>query len=161
MPIPAYAFFKDDGGGDIAGSVEISGREGAVEVLEFDHKVYIPTDPTNGKLKGVRKHEVFEIVKEFDASTPYLYKACCEGQTLKEVRVSWFTIDPSGTETEYFTHTLKDVKVASIKSFMPNAKDPDKERYGHLEKVSLMYSGITWTYVDGGLEHSDAWTAER
>jgi type VI secretion system secreted protein Hcp len=161
MPIPAYAYFKDDDGAKIAGSVEIAGREGAVEVLEFEHKVYIPTDPDSGRLKGVRKHGVFEIVKEFDAASPYLYKACCEGQTLKQVKLSWFTIDTAGNESEYFTHTLKDVKVSSIEAYMPNTKDPDKERYGHLEKVCLMYGGITWQYVEGGLEHSDAWLAER
>ena len=43
MPIPAYAKFKDDSGGDLKGSVTIGGREGTSEVMEFDHNIYIPT----------------------------------------------------------------------------------------------------------------------
>ena len=161
MPIPAYAYIKDDTGAEIAGSVEIGGREGSIEIQEFNHRVYIPTDPDNGRLKGVRKHGAFEIIKEIDGSTPYLYKACCEGQTLQEVKVSWYQIDDTGTEAEYFVHTLKNVKVASIEEYMPNTKDPERERYGHLEKVSLVYGSVTWQYVDGGLEHTDEWLGER
>ena len=50
MPIPAYATFKDDSGGELKGSVTIAGREGSSEVMEFDHDVYIPTDANNGRL---------------------------------------------------------------------------------------------------------------
>ena len=162
MPIPAYATFKDNSGGDIKGSVKIAGREGSCEVMEFDHDVYIPTDMhQGGKVMGVRVHEPVRLVKAIDAASPYLYKACCRGETLAEVEIKWFQIDPTGAETEYFTHKLKDVKVAKVHALMPNTKDPDKERYVHLEEVSLVYSSITWKYTDGGVEFEDAWDKQR
>jgi type VI secretion system secreted protein Hcp len=161
MPTPAYVWFKDDQGSEIKGSVQIAGREGSCEVMEFAHNLHIPTDPHNGRLTGVRMHSPVTLVKSYDAASPYLYKACCEGQTLKEVVIKWYTIDDTGTEKEYFIHKLEDAKVASMKAHMPNTKDPEKERYVHLEEVALVYSKITWTYPDGSLEYVDSWTAQK
>jgi len=109
MPIPAYMWMKDDAGGDIKGSVEVADREGSIEVLEFNHEVRIPTDPDTGRLTGTRKHEAVTLVKAFDASSPYLYKAVTQGQTFTEVILRWYRIDETGTEQEYFTHKLEKV----------------------------------------------------
>jgi len=158
MPTPSYVWFKDDQGGEIKGSVQVGGREGTSEVMEFLHDLHIPTDPHTGKLTGVRMHSPVKLIKSYDAASPYLYKACCEGQTLKEVTVKWYAIDDTGAEKEYFIHKLEDVKVAAMKAHMPNTKDPNKEKYVHLEEVSLVYGKITWTYVEGQLEYTDSWT---
>lgn len=161
MPIPAYMWIKDDTGAEVQGSSTVGGREGSIEVLAFDHEVRIPTDPDTGALTGTRKHEAVKFVKAYDASSSYLYKAVCEGQTFSEVEIKWYRIDDTGTETEYFNHKLEGVKVSSVKPVMYNVKDPTKERYVHLEEVQLRYTKITWTYVDGNLSHSDDWTANR
>ena len=129
--------------------------------MEFDHDVYIPTDANNGRLTGVRVHRPVKLVKSYDAASPYLYRACCTGQTLKEVAIKWFQIDETGAEKEYFTHVLENVKVSEVRALMPNTKDPDKERYVHLEEVSLVYGKIKWTYAEGGLEFEDDWLAAR
>jgi len=161
MPIPAYMFLKDESGNAVEGSVEVAGREGSVEVWAFDHEVRIPTDPDTGKLTGTRKHEAVKFVKAYDKSSPYLYKAVCEGQTFAEVTFHWFQINDEGAETEYFTHKLEGVKICSVKPVMHNVKDPSKERYVHLEEVQMRYQKITWTYVDGNLEASDSWKEGR
>ena len=114
MAIPAYMWLKDDGGADIKGSVTVQGRENSVEVVEFDHAVRIPTDGNTGKLTGTRVHEALTLVKEFDASSPYLYKAVTSGQTLKEVEFKWYQIDDAGSEQEYFNIKLDNVKVVSV-----------------------------------------------
>lgn len=157
MAIPAYMKLTDDQDSEIAGGVQIAGREGTVEVLSFDHSVRIPTDPHSGALTGTRKHESLKILKKFDSASPYLYKACCTGQTLKKVTISWYEINDSGSEMEYFTHELLDVKVTSVSPVMHNVKDMDKERYPHLEEICLRYATIKWVYKDGGLEYTDSW----
>jgi len=157
MPIPAYAWFTGTKSGKMKGSVTIKGREGSSEVMEFDHQVYIPTDTASSKLTGGRVHQPLKVVKSFDSASPMLYQACCTGELLSEVVVRWYQIDPTGAEKEYFTHTLKDAKVAAVRAFMPNTKDPDKERYVHLEEVSLTYEVITWTHKDGNIEAKDSW----
>ena len=121
----------------------------------------IPTDLDTGELTGVRKHEAMVITKAFDSASPYFYKACSNGQTLKELTLRWYKIDPSGRETEYFSHKLENVKITSVKPKMHNVKDLEKERYPHLETVSLRYDKVTWTYVDGNIEFSDSWNEDR
>jgi type VI secretion system secreted protein Hcp len=161
MPIPAYLWMKDETGAEVKGSVEVAGREGSVEVLEFHHEVRIPTDPDSGKLTGTRKHESLTFVKAFDASSPYLYKAVCEGQTFQSVEIKWFRIDETGSEVEYFNHKLEDVKVCSVKPIMHNVKHKDYERFVHMEEVSMRYAKIVWTYLDGNLQASDSWKENR
>lgn len=161
MAIPAYAWFKDDGGADIKGSVKVAGREGSVEVVEFDHQVRIPTDAQTGKLTGNRVHEPLKLVKQVDASSPYLYKAVTTGQTLKSLELKWYHIDPSGKEVEYFNHKLEGVKVISVSPVMHNIKEATKEKYDHLEEVTVRYEKITWTYLDGNIIHADSWIEGR
>ena len=161
MAIPAYMWLKDDQGNDVKGSVSVAEREGSIEILHFDHELRIPTDNDTGELTGTRKHEPFVITKAVDAATPYLYKACSNGQTLKTLELKWYRIDDTGTEREYFRHTLQDVKITSISPTMHNVKDLDKERYPHLETVHMRYKRITWSYLDGNIEFSDSWTEGR
>jgi type VI secretion system secreted protein Hcp len=154
-------WMKDDQGNDVKGSVDVKDREGSVEVFEFHHEVRIPTDGDTGKLTGTRKHEAVTLVKAFDASSPYLYKAVTQGQTYKSIELKWYRIDDTGTEQVYFTHLLEGCKVCSVKPIMYNVKDPSKERYVHLEEVSLRYQKITWTYTDGNIQASDSWVEGR
>src|SRR5262245_27077349 len=116
MPIPAYAWFTGTKSGQMKGSVTISGREGSSEVMEFDHQEYIPADNVSSKLTGTRVHEPIKLVKSFDSASPMLYQACCNGETLSEVTVKWYQIDVNGRETQYFTHTLKNAKVAGVRA---------------------------------------------
>jgi type VI secretion system secreted protein Hcp len=115
MAIPAYMWIKDDGGADIKGSVTVHGREGSVELVEFNHGVNIPTDDNTGKLTGTRVHAPITFTKETDASTPYLYKAVTSGQTLKSIEIKWYRIDDAGKEKEYFNTKLDNVKVVAVK----------------------------------------------
>lgn len=83
MAIPAYLWINDDGGAHIRGSVDIIDREGSIEVQGFAHGLHLPTDSSTGKITGPRQHAPLTFQKEFDASSPYLYKAVASGQTLK------------------------------------------------------------------------------
>lgn len=63
MAIPAYMWLKDDQGSEILGSVQVAGRTGSIEILEYEHNIYIPTDNDTGELTGTRKHSAITIVK--------------------------------------------------------------------------------------------------
>ena len=157
MAIPVYLWLKDDGGADIKGSVSVQGREGSIEVVAQCHGVQIPTDNNTGKLTGTRIHTSFELTKEIDSSSPYLYRAVNTGQTLKSAEFKWYRIDDAGQEVEYFNVLLKNVKVVKVKTLMHDIKDPAKEKHNHLEEVALRYEEITWTYKDGNISHTDSW----
>lgn len=157
MAIPSYLWLKDDGGADIKGSVDVHSREGSIEVLEFVHSVTIPTDNNTGKLTGTRIHAPVVLVKEFDASSPYLYKAVTSGQTLKSAELKWYKVNDAGQEVEYFNFKLENVKVVSVAPIMHNVKIPATEKFTHMESVQLRYEKITWTFKDGNIIHTDSW----
>ena len=158
MPTPAYCYINE---GDPEGSVEIAGREGSIEVINFDHNVHIPVDIHSGRASGVRTHKPAVITKAYDKSSPYLAKALCNGETFDTVKVMWYEIDDLGDEVNYFTHLFEKVRVSDIRSFSPNAKDPDMEHFTHMEEISFVYQRVTWTFEDGALTYTDDWVAER
>ncbi|MFQ5571549.1 MAG: Hcp family type VI secretion system effector [Rhodothermales bacterium] len=158
MPTPIYMSINDTG---VAGSVDIGGREGTVEVLEVKHDLHIPTDVHSGRLTGVRMHSPFTVRTAVDAATPYIYKACTEGETYDTVKFSFYQIDDLGTEVEYYTILLERVKVASVKTVVPNVKDREFEHFPHMMEYSFVYGKVTFTFTEGTLEHTDDWAAAR
>lgn len=160
MPIAAYCYFTDSEGNAIEGSVTKENREGSCEIMEFDHNVRIPMDSQTGGLTGVRQHKPAVLTKEYDRASPLLYKALCNGESLQEVKIHWYRIDKTGTEVEYFRHTLEDAKIANMEAYMPHTKDPQKEQYTHMEKIHVLYGKITWLYVDGNIEYMDSWVSQ-
>lgn len=157
MAIPAYMWLKDDGGSDIKGSSTVHGREGSIEVIGFGHGLNLPVDGLNGKISGLRMHSPMHIEKEFDSSSPYLYKALSKGQTLKSADLRFYRIDDSGREKVYFAILLEDVKITGVNPNMPNTKVGGMPEINHFESVSLMYERITWHYIDGNIKFTDAW----
>jgi type VI secretion system secreted protein Hcp len=155
MAIPAYLWLKDDGGADIKGSVDVRDREGSIEVIAFNHGLHLPTDNATGKITGNRIHAPLCFEKEFDSSSPYLYKAVAQGQTLKSAEIKWYTINDAGQEVEYFNMLLENVKVVAINPIMYNIHTCAK--CNHLESVELRYEKITWKYCDGNVMFTDAW----
>ena len=155
MAIPAYLWLKDDGGANITGSVDVQHREGSIEVLGFGHGLHLPTDSATGKITGTRVHSALNFEKEFDSSSPYLYKAVAHGQTLQSAEFKWYRINDAGQEVEYFNILLEGVKVVSITPIMHDTRNCPGT--GHMESIQLRYEKITWRYVDGNIQYSDAW----
>ena len=156
MPIPAYG--ELDG---IEGSSTVKGREGMVEILGFDHHVYIPVDVKDSTASGMRRHEQITILCNFGKHTPKCYDALWNGKVIPTIKIHWYMIDNMGQETEYFTHTCENCRITSMKPWMPNVDDAATERYKHMDEVSFRYEKITVTFVDGNIEASDSWTENR
>ena len=157
MAIPAYLWLKDDGGADIKGGVDVRGREGSIEVLGFGHGLFLPTDNNTGKITGTRVHSALNFEKEFDYSSPYLYKAVATGQTLKSAEFKWYKINDADQEVEYFNMLLEGVKMVSVCPLMHNCKNESTEKHNHLEGIALRYDKITWKHCDGNIIFSDSW----
>ena len=157
MAVPGYMWVQDEYGNPIDGIATVSGREKSIEVLGFKHNIYIPNDRDTGMLTGTRKHEPFAVTKTFCSASPILYKACCSGKTLLEVKVSWYRINNQGQEEEYFRHVLRNARIVAVNPEMIDIKDKRSETYGHLEHVALRYERIEWTYLDGNISAFDEW----
>lgn len=154
MAIPAYLWIKDDGGALIRGGSDVKDRESSIEVKGFHHNLMIPTDNGTGKTTGTRQHSSMLLVKDFDSSSPYLYKAVATGQNLKSAEIKWYHINDAGQEVEYFNIWLENVRVVSISPNMTVGGDPNEN---HMESIELRYEKITWKYVDGNIQYTDAW----
>ena len=79
------------------------------------------------------------------------------GQALKRVELKYYRINDAGQEAEYFTILLENVKVVNLMPVMFDIKDPAKEKFNHMEIVEFRYQKITWLYLDGNIQHTDAW----
>lgn len=157
MGIPIYLWLKDDGGTEIRGGVDVHGREGSIEVVEFQHSVMLPTDRQTGKVTGTRKHTTYYFEKEIDSSSPCLYKAVTTGQVLKSAEFNFYSINNAGQEKAYFTTLLESVRVVSVMPILFDIKNPLFEKKGHCECIELSFEKITWRFVDGNITHSDTW----
>ena len=161
MPIPPYLWLKDDGGADIRGSVDVKDREGSIELIGFSHGINLPVDNTNGKVTGTRSHSPVMFEKEFDSSSPYLYRAVSTGQTLKSAEIRFYHINDAGQEVCYFIILMEGVKVTGVNPGVPNTKLPGNSQLNHMEAVSMLYDKITWKYVDGNVQYTDAWIERK
>jgi len=151
-------WLRDDGGALIKGGVDVQDREFSIEVRGFHHNLMIPTDNATGKVTGTRIHSPMLIVKEFDYSSPYLYKAVATGQNLTSAEIKWYKINDAGQEAEYFNMLLEGVRVVSIS---PSMAAPDNKNENHMETVELRYERITWKHCDGNIIYTDSWNERQ
>ena len=157
MAIPVYLWLTDDAGNQVKGSVDISGREGAIEILELMHNVELPTDPLTGKITGKCLHGDYALIKEVDSSSPWLYKGVASGGNFNKATLRFYRINYNGQEEEYFRVTMDNVTINEIEPFMFDIKNPTFAGHNHLEAFYLAYERITWHYLDGNIIHSDLW----
>lgn len=153
MSTPAHVWFEDENGSPIVGACLMPMRLGSIELKSFSHGVSIPVDPQWGKLTGMRVHSPIVIVKEFDQTTPLLYRAVCEGRPLKKATIKMYRILDAGIEVEYFNIILENIKLTAISPYL----SPTGMSSTHLETLELRYEAITWKYTDGNVIYRDSW----
>lgn len=156
MPLPAYMNIPD-----IPGSSKVQGRENWIEILGFNHEVYMPTDRKDGSASGTRVHKDLVLVKNFDKASPKLYQYLCNGKIIGSATLTWYRIDEMGAEKPYFEHLLQNARITSIRPYMPDVDNPSNEQYKHMEEISFRYEKITWKFLDGNVEWTDSWIEGR
>ncbi len=157
MASPAYIWIVDDLGNNVQGACKVSGREGSIEVFEFEYGVSLPVDKYNGATNGTRQHDTVTFVKAIDPTSPILFKAACDGRTLNRVEIKWYKINENGKEDAYFSHVLEGVKVVSFKQRLPHTKEDMNLQRVHEDRVELRFSKLSVKHFEGNIEHSDTW----
>ncbi|ATA25813.1 Hcp1 family type VI secretion system effector [Brenneria goodwinii] len=153
MSTPAHLWLTNENGSPIVGGCLMPTRLGSIELRSVSHNVTIPVDPNMGKLTGTRVHAPITIQKEFDQTTPVLFRALCQGRTLKSATIKMYRILDAGVESEYFNILLENVKITAISpSLLPNGMTST-----HLENIELRYEAITWKHTEGNILYRDAW----
>jgi type VI secretion system secreted protein Hcp len=157
MALQAHLTLEGTEQGKIEGSSAIKGREGTIEVQQFDHEVYMPHDSNTGMPTGSPVHRPLTVCKAFDKASPKLHKALARGERLRSVELKWYRIKADGKQEHYYTHRLEDAILVSIKPYMRNRLDRDSEEYQHMEQVSFTYRKITWTWEPEGIGAETDW----
>lgn len=153
MPTPCNLTVKE-----YPGSSEKEGREGTCDVYEIEHHVHQPTSISSGEASGVRVHSPLRIVKVIDRASPGFHKALCTGQSLQEVILDFYRIDPaSRSEVKYYTIKLTKARIVDLKPYMPMSFVPAHESYRHMEQVSFVYESIEWTWLPDNVVEMDEW----
>jgi type VI secretion system secreted protein Hcp len=158
---PVYLKIKGQKQGDIQGSCTIKGREGTIVVYSFGHNIVVPTDPQTGLPAGWRQHNPLKILKEIDKSSPKLYQAMVTNENLTQFTMDFYRVDQTGREVKYFTIELMNAKIVSIAPSFPTALLSQNNAYPHMETLAFTYQKIRWTWLDGGIESEDTWTAPQ
>lgn len=155
MPVPCSLKVAE-----YPGSSEKQDRPGESDVVEVEHHLHLPVNPTTGEAAGVRVHSPLRIVKYVDKATPGFHKALCTGQKLNQVVLSFYRIDPdTHSEKKYYTITLKRARIVDIRPYMPMSFLPQNETYRHMEQVSFQYEEVEWNWLPDGIVANDAFRA--
>lgn len=153
MSTPAHLWLTDENGSPVVGGCLMPSRLGSIELKSLTHNVTLPVESSWGKLTATRIHAPIVLQKEFDQSTPVLFRALCEGRTCKAATIRMYRILEAGIESEYFNILLENVKITAISpSLLPNGMTST-----HLEDIQLRYESITWKYTEGNIIYRDAW----
>jgi len=149
--VDAFIWFTN-----IVGESSDPKRPGYCDVSQWSWGIVSPRDHASGLPTGKRQHKPFTITKPIDKASPLLFKACCNGTHIPEVKMELMRPSPTGGMEMYAVITLTDVTVASFQI----AGTPDGTRAGETteyESISLTYQKIEFLYVNGGVEHEDSW----
>jgi type VI secretion system secreted protein Hcp len=134
-------------------SVVSLGRAGTIECLSFDMGLTQSRGP-GGQATGRHSYLPITVTKRLDRASVLLLKALtnnepCEGE------FRFFAPGASGAERHVYTIAIQGAYLTSVRQFVdPQATEPGGLP-ALLEEVSFVFRGITWTWQDGGIEHSD------
>lgn len=104
---------------------------------------------------GKATHQNISFTKDFDGSSPALYKHCWLGTQIKKVTLTCYRADgsPDGKGLEYLNVEMKDVFIASFNVGCSKGMPPG-------ESFSLDYGSIMYNYIglkpDGAPEGNKA-----
>lgn len=155
MPLPIHLECKAKKQGKIRGSCDIAEREDSILIHGILHRVFIPHNPQDGLPSGQRKHSSISVVKEIDRSSPSLYQALVTGEKFNYVTLKYYQISEKGIEDQYFTKTLKNASIVSIRLQSPLSFLKRYEQFGHMEIVSFIYEDIIWAHNTAGTQSED------
>lgn len=139
---------KGSGQGVLAGGVTEKGKEGSIKVVTCQNSNLSPRDAASGQATGKRQHCPITITKEIDKASPLLAKAFKDQENLPEVTLTYYRAGKKGAIEKWYTITLKEVFISSLKSSTGGKSQTQEE-------ISFTFQKIEWSWFDGGVTASD------
>ena len=146
-------------GGDVQGDSTVTAMErtNTIEVLSLEQQVSMAFDRATLQPTGRRIYVPIRFTKRMDRATPLLRQALTQNQVVAG-SFRWFRPNPSGTGTtqHFFTLDFTGGRITRCTLRLPDTLDAVQAALAPMEEVELTFANITWTFVDGGVAHTDA-----
>ena len=133
--------------------------------LRFSYEVASARDKATGQASGKRQHSPVKMVKAIGAATPQIFQALVNNEVLDDVKFEFQRTNANGEEEIYYTITLTNARVASVRQFtndeLAAAGAPAKGKSSdpmELEEVSFVFQKIEVESKEGKTVGSDDWT---
>jgi type VI secretion system secreted protein Hcp len=157
MPVSAYLTLAGQKQGPFDGPVTEKGKEKSILVHGFDVGIISPRDSTTGLPSGKRQHEPVTILKDVDKTSPQLWTALVNNETLTTWVLRFWMVNAAGIAQQLYTVTLTNASVASVTESMLDNEEPANAGLPLQEEITFTYQKIQWTWNDGGITAQDDW----
>jgi type VI secretion system secreted protein Hcp len=159
MPFNGYLTIAGQKQGAMNGTVTEKGKENSILIHAFSCEVISPRDPATGQATGKAQHEPVTILKDVDKTSPLLWTALVNNETLTTWILRFFSTDATGLATQVYTVTLTNASIGSITQSMLDNEDAANTTLPLQEELTFSYQKIQWTWTDGGVTAQDDWLA--
>lgn len=143
--------------GWIKGGIAIRTRENLIQGLSFK-VVSNRTFTNNLAISSTLQLGLVEFTKPLDKATPLLQKALGENEMLTKVEFTFYgsrlgTASGAAPETVLYTVVLTNARIAAIQDVYTPSSTTNQNNFQ--QTIGLTYEKIEWTWMDGGVTHSE------
>lgn len=142
---------------DSVGNSYQEGHDNEAIVKGYGHSITIPRDPLSGQPSGQRIHSPLAVTKLFDQSSPLLFNALVNGETLKKVELKFWRISYTGTPEHYITIALEDAVIVDIQGSASIEGGELTSQVAPAEDIFFAYRKIEWRHEISGTAGEDDW----
>ncbi len=139
------------------GNIYQNGHENEAMVKAFTHNINIPRNTTTGQPTGQRTHNPLIVTKLIDKSSPLLYNALTNGETLTKVELKFYRTSYAGKPEHFYSMVLEDAVITNMDAEMESQENTAAGQVLPLEKVSFSYRKIEWRHETASTSGGDDW----
>ena len=127
------------------------GVENSIECNALYHEIAQPKSESatgTSRTSSSVSHGVISVVKRIDRATPKLIEACNIGQVIASGRIELHggVGVSDGGPVKYYEIELESVLVTGVRTEQLNNLFPESDETPVIERVSLAYNRIEWTF---------------
>jgi type VI secretion system secreted protein Hcp len=144
----AFARMSTQDLGAVPGDATHPDAIGEIEIDRFCHAISSALDPSTGLPSGRRLHSPLVLIKHEDEATVPILETFFTNDNIPTFALRLFRATPSGDE-HYATISLVNASLGGVEQLAVEGEQ--------LERVTLYYQRITFTWTDGPLLAEDPW----
>jgi len=135
------------------------GRKDTIECIYYEHAVTTAREANTNVLTGRRQHAPILIRKQIDKSSPVLMQGLTTNERVTEGVFRFYRPSPAGdgSTEQFYTVTIKNANIASVKQVSPDTKDRSEVHAAPLEEVTFVFQDIEWRHETGKTSAADSW----